>query len=506
MDLELSMNPMEGYACAVDTVLYQEETQESIVPDACPDIGEILCTQARCQLGRKDCVEGRLECGGNIQVTVLYRPEEGTAPCRLELSVPFRSSAPGGVDPACLAVVMPRVTAAETRALNPRKVLCRVELAVSCQVWRPEEEKLCQPCQDGQFALQQRTEELELYPVMAVCEKAFAFTDEIEIPAGQPQAAALLGHRLELKCAEAKVIGSKLIFKGEAMVCCRYLAADDTLSVGRWSLPFSQIIEVSDMEEEDGACAVEVAERDSSLVLTPGGDGRSLSLHMELTAQAVIRQSRTAQLFSDAYSITHDLAVERRDMSFAQLWEEKTLSQSFRETVELSQGVREVKDCVLTLGPCQTVREEQEAVMSVRGMAEALYVDESGALRALSQSVSFSARVALPARGECHCRCAVDGEVQAVVTAGGLELRCPVAFSYLITVEQPRTVVTALTCEEREEGEERPSVMLRLAQPGEALWDIAKSCLTTQESILQANDLTDGEALEGLMLLIPRSR
>ena len=38
MDLALSKIPMEGYACPLETTLRQEETQESIVPDACPDI------------------------------------------------------------------------------------------------------------------------------------------------------------------------------------------------------------------------------------------------------------------------------------------------------------------------------------------------------------------------------------------------------------------------------------------------------------------------------------
>lgn len=506
MDLELNMTPMEGYVCPLDTVLYQEETQESIVPDACPDIAAILCTEARCQLTRKECGEGKVECAGNIQVTVLYTPEDAAGPCRLELSVPFRCSAPAAVDPSCPAVVTPRVTAAETRALNPRKVLCRLELAVACQAWSPAAQTLCQPCQDSDYALQQKTEELEAYTVMAVCEKAFAFTDEIALPAGQPQAQELLGHRLELRCGEAKVVGNKLIFKGEALVCCRYRTEENTLALGRWSLPFSQLMEVSDLDEEEGSCEVDVVERDSSLTLTPGGDGRSLSLHMELLAQAAVRQSRTVTLFSDAYSITHDLSVERQSLSFTQLWEEKTVSQSFRETVELPESVREVKDCVLTLGPCQTAREEQEAVMSVRAIADVLYLDEAGTLRALSRPVTISARTALPAKGECRCRCAPDGEAQAVVTASGLELRCPVAFSYLTTVQQPREVVAALTCEEREEAEERPSVLLRLAQPGEELWDIAKSCATTQEEILRANDLSDGCQLTGKMLLIPRSR
>ncbi len=506
MDLELNVTPMEGYECPLDTVVYQEETQESIVPDACPDIAGVLYTEAQCKLTRKECGEGRLECAGDLRVWVLYTPEEGSGPCRLELSIPFRVSAPGEVGPECLALAVARVTGAETRALNPRKVLCRVELAVSCQAWRPERESLCQPCGAEGYALQQKTEELEVYPVMAVCEKGFNFTDEIQLPAGQPQAEELLGHRLELRCGEARRIGGKVIFKGEAMVTCLYRAAEGALALGRWSLPFSQLMETADLDEEEGSCAVEVVERDSSLTLTPGGDGRSLSLHMELLAQAVVRQSRVARIFSDAYSTTHDLTVERRSLSLTQLWEEKTVSQSLREAVELPEGVREVKDCALTLGPCQCVREEGEAVMTVRGRAGVLYLDEAGEPRALDRPVTLSLRTALPPNGECRCRCAQDGEAQAVVTATGLELRCPVAFSYLITVRQPREAVTALSCAPREEGEALPSVLLRLAMPGEELWDIAKACSTTQEDILRANDLPEGSQGEGRMLLIPRSR
>lgn len=505
MDLALEKIPMEGYACPLETTLFQEETQESIVPDACPDIGSILCTECRCELGRKECVEGKLECGGTIQATVVYLPDGEASPRRLELTIPFRATAAGGVNPDGVAVVVPRVTAAQTRALNPRKVLCRVELAIACQVWSPREESLCAPCQESECALQQRAEELETYAVMAVAEKSFAFTDDVTLPAGQPAVEELLGHRLELRCSEAKVIGNKLIFKGEALLRCRYRTGENTMALGRWDLPFSQIMEVSGVEEE-GSCAVEVVERESRVTLSGDGDGRTLGLHMELVAQAVVRQTRTVRIFSDAYSITHDLTVERQERFFTQLWEESAVTQVCRETVETPQSVRGVEDCFVDLGTCQVKREEQEGVMTVQGNVSVLYTDESGQMCALSHAITASARVALPPRGECRARCSMAGELQVVATATGLEIRCPVQFDYLTTLQQPRQTVVALQAEEREAGETRPSVVLRLAQPGEGLWDIAKAYATTQEDILAANELPDAEHLEGRLLLIPRSR
>lgn len=506
MDIALNKLPMEGYACPLDAVLDLEETQESIVPDAYPDIERVLCTEARCQVNRRECQEGKLECGGNIPVTVVYLPEGEAGPRSLEVTIPWRASAAGALSPDDPVVVEARVTRAETRVLNPRKVLCRVELAVSCQGWCPRTETLCLPQEDGECALEQRMEELETYTAMAVTEKAFAFTDDVTLPPSHPPVAELLGHRLELRCGEAKVIGSKLIFKGEVVLQCRYRTAENALALGRWELPFSQIAEVSGLDEEEGSCDVSVVERESQVTLTPDEEGRTLSVHLELLAQAVVRQTRSVRLFSDAYSITHDLTVERQSRELTQLWEESGANQLFRETLETEQSVGQVEECFVTLGPCQVTREEQEGVLSAQGRAWVLFTDDAGQLQALERPITLSTRVGLPAKGMCAGRCDLAGEVQAVAVPGGVELRCPVRFSYRVTVAHSRETVVALQAEERQEESERPSVRLRLVQPGEELWDIAKACSATQADILAANDIPDPEHLAGTMLLIPKSR
>lgn len=506
MDLTLSKIPMEGYACPLETVVYQEETQESIVPDASPDILTILFTEARALLTRKESMEGKAECAGSVRVTVVYLPDGEDGPRRLELDIPFRaSSAAAGLTPGCPLVVIPRVTGAETRALNPRKVLCRVELAILCQAWAPREETLCEPCQEEGWGLQQRTEELETYTAMAAVEKPFAFTDDVTLSPSHPPIQELLGHRLELRCGEAKVIGNKLIFKGEATLQCRYRTPENAVALARFDLPFSQIMEAAGVEEE-GACDLEVVERESQVSLTGDEECRTLSVHMELLAQAVVRQTRQLQLFTDAYSVTHAVNVERQSILFTQLWEESSVTETYREVIETPTAVRSVEDCFICLGQPQVKREEQEGVMTVQGKATILYTDDAGQLCAMTRPIAISSRVALPSQGECRARCAPAGDVQAVAAGGGIELRCAAQFNYLTTLQYHREAVCALSAEEREETPERPSVILRLAQPGEGLWDIAKAYSTTQADILAANDLPDPQTLEGTLLLIPRSR
>lgn len=505
MDLALNQIPMQGFICPLETVLYQEETGESIVPDAYPDILSILATEARVQLAKKECGEGKVELTGNVAVTVIYQPEGESGPCRLEVNLPYRlSAAAQGITADCALVAVPRLRSAETRLLNPRKVLCRVELAVLCQGWSQCEDTLCEPCEDREGGLQQRCEDAENYIAAAIAEKAFAYTDQVNLGAGNPTAEELLGHRLELKCAEAKVIGNKLIFKGEAELTVRYRTAENALGVGRWELPFSQIMEVSDIEEE-GSCTMDLLERDSRVELADDGDGRTLNVHLELAAQAVVRQNRAIRLFTDAYSVTQAVSVQTQSYRLTRRWEENAVTQTERLTLETPVVGRSVEDCFITLGQPQV--DTQRGIMGVQGWITALYLDEEGVLRSQSGAITVESQAAIPQDGKCLVRCETVGQPQAVAAASGIEVRAAVRFHYLITQEKEVSGVVALQAEEEPtERKMMPSVVLRIAQKGESLWDIAKAYSTTEGDILAVNEIADTQRLEGQLLLIPKSR
>lgn len=506
MELTLKHIPMEGYSCPLDTVLYQEETQESIVPDACPDILTIVATEGCAQLTRKESADGKVEVSGVARLTVLYLPDGEEGPRSLTLNVPFRASAGApGMAAGCPLVAVPKVVAAETRVLNPRKVLARVELAVSVQGYAALEESLCAPGDEEHPGLQQRMEETERYVAVAAVEKAFGFSDEVTLTASRPGAQELLGHRLDLRCAEAKVIGSKLVFKGEVILEVRYRSLDNGLAVGRWELPFSQILECSGLSE-DGQCGVEVVERESHVTLTGDEDGRTISVQLELLAQSVVRSTCPVKLFTDAYSVRERVTVERKTYTFTQLHEESSAQHTVREVGESPMAAQSVEDCFVSLGCPQTEREGDACTLTCRGTATVLCTGESPTLFAVTVPFTAQCQVKAPEGAVCKARCALAGEVQALATTGGIEVRVPVQFFYRTTVEKTCSGVEALTAEDLEEGLELPSVILRLAQPGECLWDIAKAYSTTEGDILAANDLPDPEHLEGALLLIPRSR
>ena len=145
MELELKRDAIHCFETVADVTICQEETQEAIVPDACPDILRIVevCGQA-CLTG-KQAREGMATVSGMVRASVLYLPETGGCLRHMELSVPFtcQVEAPGLTSQGTI-LADPRLRWAEARVLNPRKILLRVDLAVEIRACQPCERTICQ--------------------------------------------------------------------------------------------------------------------------------------------------------------------------------------------------------------------------------------------------------------------------------------------------------------------------------------------------------------------------
>ena len=75
MELELEQTRLSGYKTVLSTTVFQEETMEMIVPDACPDILRIVDTEGQIELGERNAMDGRAGFSGTVRAAVLYLPD-----------------------------------------------------------------------------------------------------------------------------------------------------------------------------------------------------------------------------------------------------------------------------------------------------------------------------------------------------------------------------------------------------------------------------------------------
>lgn len=506
--MEFERDTIISYDTVAEVTLCQEETLESIVPDACPDILRIVDVCGQATLTGKQAREGVAQVTGMVRACILYQPEGGGGLRKMEVGLPFtcQAEAPGLTERGTV-LADPRLRCAEARVLNPRKVLLRVDLAVDVTACQPVERPVCGGVADcGAENLCQKQYKGEDYLLCTVQEKPFTFSDRVRLQTGSGEAPVLLSVRAQPVCAESKLIGARLIFKGTVELYFLLQEAGGGLSAGHESMPFSQIIEAAGSAEE-GESQVEVEVAAFRCEQDPA-DGRELEVELELLAQARIRCHRPVVLLQDLYSTSHLMETERENQPLCRLIEQSVRPQAVRELLETGEMVRSVVDARLALGQLRQSREGNELVLTVEGWVTVLYLDENELVQCVRRSIPVSCRLECPEGVRCSCRCACPGEVFAAPAAGGVEVRFTVEFHCLTTETAAVPAVTnAQLGEARNAGDgQRPSVVLRMPAPGEELWDIAKAHGATMEQIIQANELEEDALPMGRMLLIPSGR
>lgn len=508
MEFELDRTRLNGFDALLDTTLRTEETLEMIVPDACPDILRVVETEGKVLLTRREVMDGRVEVGGVVRAAVLYCPDGEPGIRRLMVSVPFTCGADiAGAGPGCQVVASARCCGADTRTINPRKVLVRAEAAVDLTVYSPRMESICaQVLEAAEQGVEQLTETREVYLTACVQEKPFPLSDTVTLSAGKPAAVELLKSRVELSRGESKIIGNKLIFKGSANMSLLYRGQDDGLYSAGAELPFSQIMEIAGVAEE-AECDMELALTGAECTLDAGDDGRTVSVELELLAQAVVRESRTIQVLTDAYSTREPLTAERADCPLDARLDRGERSQNVREVWETPGTVREIVDRSMTVTQVTQSQEGERRILTAQVELQTLCRDEEGELFSARHSMAVPCALELPEGCACFCGCEAVGDIYAAPAPGGVEVRFALDFRYCALMRRQIAALDGLVPGEApEETGEQPSLVLRMLGQGERLWDVAKTYGTTIADIVSANGL-EGEAdAVGRLLLIPRRR
>ncbi len=510
MELELKKESYPCYRPGAPLLSTREESAETIVPDYSPDVERIVEVSA-CLLLRGQTIEdGKLNAEGDVRLTLLYMAEDTRELRSLAYTVPVEASErlPDGCEKAS---VEGRVCSVEARLLNPRKLFTRMDVEWRVMPYCRETLSVCGeiPARE-EYAIEALSERHEVSLIRAIGEKDFMFSDELTLPGGREAIRELLCSRVKPRVTETKSIGSKAILKGVACVSLLYAAPDGSLCSYAEELPFSQILDGVAEDEGGSASASAVLSLAGCEVHTgadgDGGEGRTISVKLQLRAFVVLRETVTIDCITDLYSTTCDLDAQ---IARIELWHEPetlTVTQSVREQLDTGVEVKCVLGADVCFGAAASRQENGHTLLRVPANISVIYLDDAGIPRAAARRIEITAEAAMDGDVQVDAVCA--GDIAANINANGVELRFPADFTILSAASASCLCLTALSVEETGAATgDAPSLVLRSLGEGETLWDVAKQYRTTIEEILSANELSGSTAVEaGEMLLIPRKR
>lgn len=511
MELELKRASLDAYEIGGELALTQEETTETIVPDYCPDIARIIETEGKVFLHSRELRDGKAEVSGTIRITVLYTPDGEGGIRTLEFAMPFTAESDNRAMAGCTHLTAEtEMEFLETRMLNPRKVFTHCKLVTRVAGYQRSPLDFCTDVEaESKLCVEKRQERQHSILLTHIVEKDYTFSEEMNLSSGRDGAGEILSSRVCGTVTEAKIVSSKLIFKGMFNVGLLYRTTEGRCCMTASELPFSQIMEIEGAVEGAGA-SVQLQLTGTDFQIDGADDeGRQIAVTLYFHAVALLRAEQELTLLNDLYSTAYDMVYDAAPLNLTSFFETMTRRQTVREVLEIGMVAESILSLSVACGTVSVSREGACVTLRTGAAVQALYLDEGGVPLMAERCIDVSCQLELPEDCKITARAMCVDEVQGSLGERGIEVRFTVDFRVEAASRVKKICISAarLDTESAKDLSGAPSLVLRCLGKQETAWDLAKRYNTTIPTILSANQLEEEQdiPLEKL-LLIPRKR
>ena len=500
MQLILNTSKHKSMQILDESIVFQEETGEIVLPDTQPDVIRVLDTFANVLLKSKEAEQGRAVIKGVLQTTVIYAAkDEGMY--RVEHPIPFTVVVnKQNIVSDCALSAAVDVMQAEAVISNSRKVVVRLNLKAALTCFAFTEPALCIGIDNE--AVFQKTKTVNISSMSEYTEKTFVISDEVILDDKQDLDFDILSCEYRFKDVEYSFSGTRMIIRGKLETDVCWIASDKvTPSMCKWTTEFSQVLdaECSDISDCARVNMMMTGCYCDSGSYSRSGDVTSAAIEVHAVAQCEIFESRELCLLDDFYCVSAEAEGEWEELAFAAGLKENEKIVKINEKICSSDMFDEIVSSRITFGEVHRENDQYK----VNG-----YISVCGYNRNME---AISVKNGFQVNCDCENTCGIVSVkadcISAEVSGDDLIISCDVIFASR-TREIPviRNLKNALINEDKKY-DNTPSVVLYRFGIGDTLWSIGKKYLSSCELIKTANGIEDEEEKihVGKMILIPKA-
>ena len=509
MDLELIRKKTEAIKCAYkDKKIYEEKT-EMIVPDNSPDIFRIVKGKGNVFLKDKSVINGKISLSGCISGAVLYIAEGESCVRKIRINIPLAYTVDSlGITDDSIVTVTMRLCGFDVKEVNPRKISVRASVEADVCVYEKSKINLCESVKESEkYGICIHNKEIEAYYPTYVCEKSFVIGDDIELTSREQEMKEIVLSSVNVTTNEIKVIGNKGIIKGNTEISYVYENDKGMLEASEKELPFSQIIDMPECDEEnDPVVKLSVSGYELEPQFDGSGKARFLGMNVSVDAIATGYAKTVIRAVDDAYSIKHDVDITREKNCFEKLHNKIEKRVVITENIEIGNALKQVLDLSVELPRVARRKEEGGEVLAGDATVSILYMGEDDSVYNAQRRVPVVCPLPLSESSKYETVAEVRGKSYSVGSKNDINVRFFTDFEISDTEDAIIETVSALSVDEASRKNENiPSLTVKRLDRDFDMWSLAKENSTTVEEIKLANGINDESALcKGRIVLIPR--
>lgn len=494
--------------------IFSQMAEQSIdldfsLPEYYPKINKVLKCMAKPRISA-NAINGQiLNIEGNINIVLLYITDT-TEICSFEYVLPFsRTFEFEGDAGNCLPDCSVREEYINCRLLDERSVELHGAIGISAGIVRRDAKQVICDVEGGDVVLNRGM--AEATSPIGIAEKCLLIEEELELGNGQPSIRHILRYDAKAVKTDCKIIGSKVVVRGELKVFTLYCGEQtSTPQVLRSAVPFSQIIDIPDINDMcECDCTVSVANLEIKPRTSITGECRTLSLSAKVRFCASATCDNDVPVVYDAFSTKYETDITLDDILFEKIF--KTVNKNFicKHNVEVSAGgIGTIIDlwCEPQNLVCKIENEELHASGNL--MVYILAYDSENCPAYYERSVEFEfCHVVKNSNSNMKCRAdaTVNNVSYTILSNNTIEVCAELNINAGVYSQSRIAAVREIrVCEDALKPKKRDSAMIiYYADVGEKLWDIARKYNSAPDEIAEINSLESEVLATNKVLLIP---
>ncbi len=498
------------YSVAAREILTEQMTEQAIdaefsMPEYCPGISRILKCRIDAGILSRTVQGTKLQIEGMAEVTVFYADSENHI-CSWQHPVPFVKTVdiPNEVEMPMFQI-QTKVGYTNCKAIGEKKFSVHAVIAFCIKALQTKKVTALSAVECDTVE-----QDLQILPgsnLVATAEKYALLEDMIDLETEYPTIDKLVYTHSKVVMQGCKVVGSKLVAKGELYTDVLYSADTGEVHNLQHTLPFSQIIDVDEVSELCQCdAAVEICSSEYKARTNLTGEVRSISMQVKIFVTANVFLNEPMPVLRDAYSTKYLYKAQQQAVVSEEALH--TVNEHFlcKKTLEFTQNSIAKIVYMWCDTECTGVQiDNKELCINGTVLACILAYDNDGVPSYLERSVDFTYKCPLesiPQNFKCTPAMMAMATQYMLLDQDKLEIKVDLLIKATVYAQHKCNAVTAFEISDTLQAKEDISAVVCLAKKGDRLWDIAKRYSTAKQSIMQYNSVAEVLA-EDTMLVIP---
>lgn len=505
--------------CAGDTVLEtsveQSVEKDFVLPDYCADIFRILKCIVDASVLSQTINGGKLTFELAVSARVLYCTEGDSKVNCITQKMNYTKSV--DLSDSCenpTVTITPRSDYVNCRVISPRRIDIRGAVTSRIKVVCEKKQSIIKSASGCNIQLKKQ---LLTYPAKRLtADKRVTVIEELDLSSDKPPVTQIIRSDCYIEPAEQKIIAGKLVTKGDANITMLYscvnTAGENTIESMRFTIAFSQIIDVDGIDESFEA-SVEITP--SSCEIIPVSDSQtSLECELVMLVSCEAVKYETADVVTDAYSTCYDCEIKTSGSSLecAPVKTESTLMvnavaaypddviccvyDSWAAVDNVSVRYNEDTDSFVVSGNVNF------SVLAKNGSDSPIFLE---AQEPFEQTVEVPEQLKNMSDYKFEPIVCVRKCEYRMPDSGSVELSAQLVIRGDMSASAAKQLLSDITVNTESPKQRNDNCAIKLCYCSEQddIWEIAKRYSTSVSAIMEENELSDESTAQRGMLLIP---